>query len=52
MADATDSTSVLLLTANGWVPNNPQLPVILYRQAFTPDENAVATAQQMFEKNG
>lgn len=52
MADATDSTSVLLLAANDWVPNNPHLPVILYRQVFTPDENAVDTAQRLFEKNG
>jgi len=52
MADATDSTSVLLLAANDWVPNNPHLPVILYRQVFTPGKNAVDTAQQLFEKNG
>jgi len=52
MANAPDSTSVLLLAANGWVPNNPHLPVILYRQVFTPDEKAVETAQQLFKNNG
>lgn len=52
MPDATNSTSILLLPANDWVPNNPHLPVIVYRQVFTLDEDAVDTAQQLFEKNG
>lgn len=52
MTDATDSTSFMQLAANDWVPNNPQLPVILYRQVFTPDKSAVSSAQQLFEKNG
>lgn len=52
MADTPDSTSVLLLAANGWVPNNPHLPVILYRKVFSPDEKAVETAQRLFENNG
>ncbi|WP_312268800.1 cupin [Pseudescherichia sp.] len=52
MPDVTDSTSVLLLAANDWVPNNPYLPVLIYRQIFIPDESAVQTAQQLFEKNG
>lgn len=52
MTDATDSISFMQLAANDWVPNNPQLPVILYRQVFTPDKSAVNTVQQLFEKNG
>lgn len=52
MPDVNDLTSVLLLVASDWVPNNPRLPVLVYRQVFTADENAVATAQQLFEKNG
>ena len=46
MPDVNDSTSVLRLAANGWVPNNPHLPVLIYRRVFTPDENGVETAQQ------
>jgi len=52
MPDVNDSTSVLLLAENGWVPNNLHLPVLIYRRVFTPDENGVETAQQLFEKNG
>ncbi|WP_206240033.1 cupin domain-containing protein [Novosphingobium terrae] len=27
-----------LLASHGWVPNNPRLPVIVYRQAISPDD--------------
>lgn len=42
-----------LLPANGWVPNNPRLPVLLYRAALEPgpsDETA-ARLEAMFAKN-
>lgn len=51
MPDATDST-FFMLPANDWVPNNSRLPVLLYRQVFNPDEDAVDTAQRLLEKNG
>jgi uncharacterized protein YjlB len=43
-----------LLARNGWVPNNPRLPVILYRRA-APDGGAEATAsafERLFSRNG
>jgi uncharacterized protein YjlB len=44
----------LLLRENGWMPNNPRLPVLLYRGAVpvkSADETAAAL-ESLFEKNG
>ncbi|WP_242559645.1 MULTISPECIES: cupin [Pandoraea] len=35
---ATVEPDSFILQRNGWVPNNPQLPVLHYRQVMTPDE--------------
>jgi uncharacterized protein YjlB len=44
---------VLQLTANGWMPNNPRLPVLLYRQAVPIAGNDPAAAfEDLFERNG
>ena len=44
---------VLRLTANGWMPNNPRLPVLLYRQAVTATGSDPAQAfEDLFERNG
>ena len=39
-----------LLLENGWVPNNPSLPVIVYRRAL-PDGTA-SGYEDLFERNG
>ena len=44
----------MLLTANGWMPNNRLLPVVLYRGAL-PDKSgdeAAAAFENLFERNG
>lgn len=42
----------LLLTRNDWVPNNPRLPVLLYRRALAADEPDPARAvEAMFGRN-
>jgi uncharacterized protein YjlB len=44
---------VLQLAANGWMPNNPRLPVLLYREAVPTDGRDPAAAfEALFEENG
>jgi len=44
---------VVKLAANGWVPNNPELPVLLYRNAVPATAGDRAAAfEEMFERNG
>ncbi|PSJ64415.1 cupin [Kumtagia ephedrae] len=44
---------VLQLGRNGWMPNNPRLPVLLYRGAVAASDNdPAAVFEAMFERNG
>jgi uncharacterized protein YjlB len=44
---------VLRLPANGWVPNNGRLPVLLYRAVLSPANNGAAqTFETLFRHNG
>jgi uncharacterized protein YjlB len=44
---------VLQLAANGWMPNNPHLPVLLYRDAVAIVGNDPAAAfEKRFQDNG
>ena len=43
----------LRLRANGWMPNNPEFPVLIYRQALHAEGTDSAGAfEQLFDTNG
>lgn len=43
----------LKLDAKGWMPNNPNLPVLLYRQAVAiPQRDPAAAFAELFARNG
>ena len=42
-----------LWLANGWMPNNPRLPVLLYRSAVPPQgSDPAASFEELFRRNG
>jgi uncharacterized protein YjlB len=44
---------ILHFAKNGWVPNNPRLPVLIYRGVIDVSEDDPAAAfEAMFERNG
>ncbi|KAB8307410.1 cupin domain-containing protein [Erwinia endophytica] len=49
---ATMQAQRLPLEANGWVPNNPHLPVLLYRHVLSGATAAVAGTEALFERTG
>ncbi|MFZ0746861.1 MAG: cupin [Terracidiphilus sp.] len=57
---ATGTRGMALITApeamqlsrNGWMPNNEELPVLLYRRAFTVNGDTASTMENVFERNG
>jgi uncharacterized protein YjlB len=50
---ASATPEVLQLAANGWMPNNPRLPVLIYRNAVAVEGRDPAAAfEALFARNG
>ncbi len=43
---------VLHLNPNGWMPNNPRLPVLLYRAVLATQGDAASACEALFTRNG
>ena len=41
-----------VLQPNGWVPNNPRLPVLFYRRAITVGGDLASAFEALFQENG
>jgi uncharacterized protein YjlB len=53
MVQTLSKPEILLLQPNDWVPNNPRLPVLLYRNAVIPSaKDPAAKFEAMFDRNG
>ena len=49
----SDTPEVLQLSANGWMPNNPRLPVLIYRNAVAAEQDdPAASFEDRFARNG
>lgn len=49
----TTDPEILRLERNGWMPNNPHLPVLLYRASLSPrGDDPAAAFEALFTKNG
>jgi len=42
----------MLLRRNGWVPNNEELPVLLYRGPFSTSGDTASVMENVFDANG
>jgi uncharacterized protein YjlB len=51
-AAAPVTPEILRLTRNGWMPNNAELPVLLYRGAFAAGGDMASAMEAAFERNG
>ena len=49
---ASPEPEVLLLARNGWMPNNPRLPVLLYRGLFRGERELTDKLEQLVRRHG
>ncbi len=52
LADTPPQPEPLLLHPNGWMPNNPRLPVLLYRAAVSTNGDTATRMESLFTTNG
>jgi uncharacterized protein YjlB len=50
--DPHAAVTALWFAADGWVPNNPRLPALLYRQAIPDVHDRAAACEALLAKNG
>ena len=50
--DPKAGVTALWFIADGWVPNNQRLPVLLYRQAIPAASDRAAACEELFDRNG
>ena len=51
--DQKSGATALWFAADGWVPNHPRLPVILYLAAISPaDSDSAAAFERLFSRHG
>jgi len=51
-AAAESTPEMLRLSRNGWMPNNEELPVLLYRGAFARSGDIASAMEAAFARNG
>jgi hypothetical protein len=51
-AGAESAPQMLRLSRNGWMPNNEEFPVLLYRRAFAMSEDMASAMEAAFARNG
>ena len=52
MLAASDAHESFILGPNGWMPNNPKLPVVLYHGLAAGVSDAASAMESMFDRNG
>lgn len=50
--DPATGVTALWFAADGWVPNNARLPVLLYRHAIPDAADRAASCEDLFRRNG
>ena len=50
--ESVPEPEILKLSRNGWMPNNPYLPVLIYRAVASPADDMASQMETQFRRNG
>jgi hypothetical protein len=50
--DSVPEPEILKFSRNGWMPNNPYLPVLIYRAVASPTDDMASQVETQFRRNG